>query len=489
MFSPAQAASLIGGKILNPQGSSPDKIKTIGTIQFDSRQLATGECFAALAGEVRDGHEFIAGALEKGAKSLLVEEKKWSSLVAGPLRKRAFAEAWVIGCDDPAKAIRTLANAWRREFSVPVFAVTGSNGKTTTKDMLGYVLNQVAKDGKSFLFSQGSFNNNIGVPRTLSFLNEDHEGVVLEVGTNHFGELAELAKIAEPNAAMITNIGDSHLEFLRDRRGVLQAKWELVEGLVGKNKVWFVNLDDPILKRTASTEHRGLRKVTFSRRDSKADFYAAIVDKLGMEDNFGYRVRFSGARLSEEVETELRLPGLHNVHNALAAFSVAVDFFGKAPGAVAEALRGFQPLSKYRSEIIRLPGGQALFNDCYNANPSSVDAALKMVGEVAENGFLVAMGELLEVGGRPDEVHFRLGELAARSGAIAVGASGPHAEDIARGAISAGLKANQVLAKDSPEKLVNFFRERLQQCPYLLVKGSRGAKMELLVEQLKGGKG
>ena len=484
MFAIDEAAAAAGGEILNPRNSGLDRKRALGSICFDTRQMEVGELFVALPGELRDGHEFLPQALDKRAGALLVQKQGWDGAPT-PLKKRALQETWVIAVADTLKAMGTLANAWRRQFSVPVFAVTGSNGKTTTKDMLGYVLNRVAKDGKNFLYSQGSYNNNIGVPRTLSCLGPEHEGVVLEVGTNHFGELDLLAAIAEPEGALITNIGDSHLEFLRDRRGVLKAKWEIIDGLKGKNRTWFVNRDDPILKRVESEPHKSLRKVSFSRRDSKADFYVGIVDKLGPEDNFGYRVRFSGTRMNEEVETELRLPGLHNVQNALAAFAICVDFFGKAPSAVAEALCGFQPLSKYRSEILTIDKRAYLFNDCYNANPSSVEAALRMVADASEGKFMVAIGELLEVGGRPEEVHYRLGEMIGKSGARIVGASGPHAEDTVKGATSAGVKPADAMAATSPEQLAKFFSDRWKIYGFLLVKGSRGSQMERLVEALK----
>lgn len=484
MFAIEAAATAVDGEILNPKNSGLNRNRPLGTLSFDTRQLEAGEIFVAIVGELRDGHDFIAQALEKKASAILVTKSGWEKAAAA-LKKRALQEAWVVAVPDTIKAMGDLARAWRREFQIPVFAVTGSNGKTTTKDMLGFVLNRVAREGKSFLYSQGSFNNNIGLPRTLSFLDETHEGVVLELGTNHFGELAELARIAEPEGAIITNIGDSHLEFLRDRRGVFKAKWELVEGLTGRNRMWFVNRDDPILKRAETEAGRGLKRISISRRDSKADYYVAIVDKLGIQDNFGYRVRFSGLKLNEEVETELRLPGLHNVQNALAAFAISVEFFGKSPSAVAEALRGFQPLSKYRSEIITLDEGGYVFNDCYNANPSSVEAALRMVADASEGKFMVAIGELLEVGGRAEEIHFHLGEMIGKSGAKAIGASGPHAEDTIKGAISAGMKTSDVMAATSPERLMKFFDERWQSYGFLLVKGSRGSQMERLVEALQ----
>jgi UDP-N-acetylmuramoyl-tripeptide--D-alanyl-D-alanine ligase len=487
MFAIDDAVVAAGGDLINPRNSSLDRKKNLGTISFDTRQLVAGEVFVALSGEKRNGHEFISQALEKKAGAIIVDKAEWAKIPAQQ-QKKAVQETWVIASDNTLASIGFLSNAWRNQFDIPVFAVTGSNGKTTTKDILGYTLNQVAKKGMSFLYSQGSFNNNIGLPRTLSFLDKTHEGAVLELGTNHFGELEALAKIAQPNGAIITNIGDSHLEFLCDRRGVLKAKWELIDGLAGKERVWFVNRDDPILKRVESESHRGLHKVTYSRRDPKADYYAGIVDKLGPEDNFGYRVRFSGAKMSDEMETEIRLPGLHNVQNALAAFAIAVDFFNKSPSAVAEALRGFQPVSKYRSEIIGIKNGAYLFNDCYNANPSSVDAALRMVAEASEGRFMVAIGELLEVAGRPEEVHFRLGEAIAKSGAKAIGASGPHAEATIQGAISAGLSASNLISALKPEDLSKFFESRLSSTQYLLVKGSRGSQMERLVELLKAEK-
>lgn len=453
----------------------------LGPIQFDSRVLKKGETFVALKG-ARDGHEFLAAAKKAGAKAFIVEKEGWDSL-EDDVRKEVSKTGPCLVVQDTLEAIARLAAKWRSQFAIPVLSVGGSNGKTTTKDMVATILREVIEPKGSILSPEGSFNNEIGIPCIVSRLSKVHKAAVLEIGGNDFGEIRAMTKVAAPTGALITNIGDDHLEFFRDRRGVFQANWEMIEELPEPEGVWFVNRDDPILRRAHENLDRKLNSVTYSIRDSKADYYAGILDKLGEEGNFGYRVRFSGEKCVETVEALLKFPGIHNVQNALAAFSVAVEFYGCDPVATAEALERVE-FSKYRSEIIRLTEGALIFNDCYNANPSSFDAALKMVHDATNGEFWVAVGDFLEVGGNDEEVHRLIGDSAARSGAKGIGASGNFAKYVVEGAVEAGMSEANCKAVKSPDKLKTFFIPLLRGGGNLLVKGSRGAQMEKLVSEI-----
>ncbi len=461
------------------------RAEVLGPLQFDTREMRAGETFVALKG-VRDGHSFLPQAVKAGAKGFLVSKVGFDSLSSGT-RDEILDCGPVLVVEDTLDAIAKLAAAWRREFKIPVFAVGGSNGKTSTKDMIAAILLHVIKPEGSVLFPQDSFNNEIGIPCIVSRLNSKHKAAIFEIGGNDFGEIGAMSEVAKPDAVLITNVGDDHLEFFRDRRGAFKANWEMVESLEEEAGTWFVNLEDPILRRaheqTQGQNDVNFEAITYSIRDSRADYYAGIMERLGVEGNFGYKVRFSGDRCEYAVETKLRFPGTHNVQNALAAFAVAVEFYKCDPESSAQALEKVE-LSKYRSEVIRLDDGGIIFNDCYNANPSSFDAALKMAHDAINGKFCVAVGDFLEVGDKGDEVHRAIGESAVRAGAMGVGAAGEFAQYVIEGAVEAGLSESQCKAAESPEKLKDFFLERLQNGEHLLVKGSRGAHMEKLVSEI-----
>ncbi len=469
--------------IVNKRGTFDDSIR-MGSLQFDSRRLKKGEIFVVIDGEgSKDRYEHIEDAIQKGSPITLISEKIWSH-ISPSFQENLLKRTVILSCKNSKKSMGLLASAWRERFSIPVFGVTGSNGKTTTKDMLGYILSTLISGKDSVLVSESSFNNDIGLPLTLSKLKNKHKVVLLEMGTNHFGELAYLSEIAKPNGALITNIGDSHLEFLSDRRGVWEAKKELIEGLRGEKKSWFVNYDDPILRRASEQEFLNVEKIAFSRRDSDVDYYVRVMDKLGRNNNFGYRVRFSGKRMNNYVESKICFPGLHNIQNAAATFAIAVDYFQLDPEAVVRAMEGM-PLPPNRAKVISLRSGAFIFSDCYNANPSSMEAALQMVADSSDGNFYVALGELLEMGVDRERRHQILGQEIARSGAKGLGVCGTYSQAVAKGAMEEGMEEKNIFLGKEPQLLLDFFNERLKTgSGFLLVKGSRGARMERLVDIL-----
>lgn len=477
MFDLKKSTALGKAKLLNKEQKESIEL---GPFQFDTRRLKPGETFVAIVGEGNDGHNYLEEAVKK-APVLLVTEQKWKKIPL-PQRNTFLKKAVILGCPDAKKSMHWLASAWRGSFpSLPLFAITGSNGKTTTKDILGHILCKLVGKKKA-LVSKESFNNDIGLPVTLSHLNHEHECAVLEMGTNHYEELKNLAEIAKPSGAIITNIGDSHLEQFENKAGVLRAKWELVEGLVGKEKIWFVNEDDPLLKQASQTAPIDLEKIFFSSQNPEADYCVKVLDKIH-KSPFGYQVQFSGQRMTRPVKATLPLPGTHNAHNALAAFTIAVHYFKKEPKAVAAALQDVT-LSPNRSQIIPL-NRSFIFNDSYNANPSSMRAALQTAAHLASGPLYIALGEFLEMGSQAEEKHYLMGKEIACAGACALGVCGKYAKSVAKGALEHGIEEKNILLEESPEKLFSFFVKKLQKAgAVLLVKGSRGAKMERLVDIL-----
>lgn len=446
---------------------------------FDTRKLQEGEIFVCLKGEKNNGSDFLNFAIEKNPSAILINSEEWS-LVQNKFPKDLLSKTPVFVVNNTLKSMGEIAHLWRKKFSIPVFSVTGSNGKTTTKDILASVLNGSSAKAQ-YLSSEASYNNDIGLPVTLAKLNKSHKGAVLELGMNDFGELSYLSKIAEHGAALITNIGLAHLARLKDLPSVLKAKAEVLETLEEEG-VWFLNLDDPYLKALYDKKKPKFKVVTYSMKDFSADYFLEIKKSLDMKNNFGSQLIFGGRKLSEKLEASLNIPGIHNAQNSLAAFAVAVDFFQHSPKEVAERMAFTSP-SSMRSEFIPLGKGY-IFNDSYNANLNSIKAAIEMLAQASQGNFFLALGEILELGERAQEIHWKLGKFIAQKKAKALGVFGSEGKTIAQGAIDAGMAHKDIHVVDSPEDLAPIFSDRIKEGGFLLVKGSRGTRMERLVSRL-----
>jgi UDP-N-acetylmuramoyl-tripeptide--D-alanyl-D-alanine ligase len=459
-FTPAELATATGGRWI---GAPPPELAGVST---DTRALAPGNLFVALRGENHDAHGFLADAAAKGAAAVVVAED-WAAAHAAPVPALAVPDTLV--------ALGAIARLHRRRFKVPVLGVTGSNGKTTTREMIAAILGTRG----NVLKTEGNLNNEVGVPLTLFRLDATHHAAVIEMGMNHAGEIARLAAIAEPHVGVVTNAGVAHIENLGSQDGIADAKAELYQGVPHGGLV-VANADDArMLKRAQAS---GRRLLTFaSGRGRRGD--VVVLDVLAQTVEGLRFVLGIGNR-----EVEIRIPGLvgaHNARNAACAACAAIAL-GCSDKEIQEGLAAVKPVGR-RLRLERLASGVQLVDDCYNANPSSMAAALEVLHDLtaASPGgrAVAALGDMLELGSFSDEAHRTLGADAAKSGVAVLAAFGPRSRATADAARAAGLP--EVFHTEDVEALQRFVRERLRPADVLLVKGSRGMKLERLVEALR----
>lgn len=434
-------------------------------ITTDSRTISPGELFVALEGEQFDGHDFVGQAIGAGAGGLLVSRVKLADLDPGP-------GVPVVRVPDTLRALGDLAAFWRRRYSLPLVAITGSNGKTTTKEMVAAIV------GRSLhvLKNQGNLNNLVGLPLTLLQLSSLHQAAVVEMGMNRPGEIARLTEIARPDVGLITNIQPAHLEGLGSIAGIQAAKGELFSGLPATATI-VVNRDDTRVQSLASSFPG--TQVGYSLT------YAAEVgvERILSTDARGTRFLL---RLAEEVrEIHLQVLGRHHLANALAAAAVAWSL--QIPAAdIAAALSSFRAFDK-RMQMIDLPGGIHLLNDTYNANPGSTAAALETLARIKEQGRMIAvLGDMLEMGTAGAALHREVGGVVAREGFDYLLAIGQQASHLLAGAVEAGMARDRLLEATDHRQLVLKLRELLKPGDWVLVKGSRGMRMEKVIEMLTG---
>ena len=465
-FTCYEAASAAGGRWV---GAPPGEVLGVST---DTRQIAPGALFVALRGERFDGHDFVAEALAGGAAAALVDE--------GWLRGRGagsdLPDLPMLAVRDTLAALGMLARFHRRRTGIPLVAVTGSNGKTTTRAMLGAIL----RTRGPALVTEGNLNNEVGVPLTVLALAPEHQRAVVEMGMNHAGEVARLAAIAEPQVGVVTMAGVAHLEALGTVDAVADAKAELYFALP-RNGICVANADDARMLRRAQASGRAL--LTFSVERGRGD-----VSVLGIAEHGPEGLKFALGIGQREVEISLPLVGLHNAANAAAAAAAAVAL-GYSDREIQEGLRTVQPVGR-RLRVERLPSGVVLVDDCYNANPSSMKAALDTLAALSgEGGRPVAvLGDMLELGPAEEEAHRALGEEASRIARV-LALFGPRARRAAEAAAASGFASGALVHTEDMPALVAFVQEHLRPGDVLLVKGSRGNRLERLVEAVRGAHG
>ena len=440
------------------RGGSDDRL--VRNVCTDSRAAQPGDLFFAIAGERFDGHAFLDDVAAKGAVAVVVDRKKV------PARLPACA---VLAVDDPRAALGRLAAAYRREFDLPIIAVGGSNGKTTTKELIASVLRQK----RTALWSEASFNNDIGVPMTLLRLDRTHQAAVLEAGTNHPGELAPLVAMIRPKYGVLTNIGREHLEFFGDLAGVIREEGALAEGLPADGKL-LVNGDDEatdqIVRRTAAKVVRvGLKE----GNDWRAR--GIRLDKNGVT----FRVEAPDAAFSGEYR--IHLLGRHQVINALFAVAVSEEL-GLGRPAARDGLAGCQP-AKMRLQL-QEAGGVRVLDDAYNANADSMLAALETLCDLPLQGRRVAvLGDMNELGAHSEAAHAEVGRRAAELGIGQLFAVGKMAPVTARAARDAGL--TRVMEFADVEAAVKAVKNFLKAGDVVLLKASRTSRLERIAATLK----
>lgn len=435
---------------------SPDA--KVGGVSTDSRTVRPGDLFFALRGERHDGHRYLSEVFQKGAAAAVVGEQtvEGKNLIRVP---------------DTLRALGDLAGAWRRRFPIRVVAVTGSNGKTTTKDMTASILETSFRVMKT----EGNFNNLIGLPLTLFRLEEDRrpDVAVLEMGMNRPGEIDRLAEIASPEVGVITNVARAHLEGLGTIRRIAAAKAELLRRLPRQGTA-VLNADDPSFPLLQRASRSSL--MTFGKRRG------AAVRLLSFRAKGLQGIEFKVSLRGKKVFFKSPILGRQNVSNALAALAVA-ELYGVPFTLMKKALASFQTGSR-RLERLRLSRGIDLVNDCYNANPDSMAASLHLLKEISGRRRVVAvLGEMLELGANARKYHREVGREAGRAGVKLLFAVGPHSKEVLQGARRAGVAS--AFAFESLEEAIPSIRSALLPGDLVLVKGSRGMQMERVTEELK----
>jgi UDP-N-acetylmuramoyl-tripeptide--D-alanyl-D-alanine ligase len=446
---------------------------TIAGVSTDTRQISGGACFVALAGERFDAHTFLAAAAGAGAACAIVS-RRWSAS-AGVAVQEAAARMALVAVPDTLVALGALAHFHRRRFGLPVVAVTGSNGKTTTKEMVAAVLGTQG----TVLKTEGNLNNEVGVPLTLFGLGPGHALAVIEMGMNHAGEIGRLAAIAEPAVGIVTNAAAVHIEGLGSVDAVADAKGELYRGLP-RDGVAVANADDARMLRQARASGRKL--VTFGR-DKGADVWVAEAASRGAD---GQMVRLS--LRGEKLKIALPLLGAHNAVNAAAAAAAGM-VLGYGGAEIQRGLESVKTVGR-RLRLERLPGGPTLIDDCYNANPGSMAAALTTLVDLARGEGkrpVAVLGDMLELGPVEAESHRALGEAAARAGVGLLALFGPRSQAGLAPARAGGIGGDATFHTEDMGALTGWVRARVGPGDVVLVKASRGMKLERLVEAIAGG--
>jgi UDP-N-acetylmuramoyl-tripeptide--D-alanyl-D-alanine ligase len=433
-------------------------------ISTDTRTLRPGNFFIALPGENFDGHDCIATAAEKKAAGLLIRTDRLGKLAA------KMSEVPVIGVPDTLRGLGSIARAWRLRFPVPLVAVTGSSGKTTTKEMIA----TITARSRNILKTEGNLNNLIGLPQTLLGLRQGHELAIVEMGTNCPGEIARLAAIAAPDIGLITNIGPAHLERLGSIEAVREEKGSLFEVMAGRGTA-LINADDPHI-RVIADRWRG-KRITFGLAPD-AEITARRLETAGAEG-----IRFT--LVVDGIGLPVRMPvcGTHNVRNALAA-AAAAWALGFDRQAIADGLAAFLPIPG-RMEIRRLGNGAYLIMDAYNANPASMREALTTLQGLRGSGnAVVILADMLELGERAGELHEEIGAILAQTGVDRVFLKGTLSRSTAAGAMKKGLPRERVVFFEEAGEIIVSLRSHLKKDDWILIKGSRKMKLEAVAEAL-----
>lgn len=421
---------------------------TVCGLEKDNRNVKTGDLFIAIRGENFDGHDFVSLAAKSGAVAALVE------------REIPNCPIPTLRVEDTVRGLQEIAHGYRKEFSPLVVGVTGSVGKTTTKEMIASVLSAKYNTLKTI----GNYNNEIGLPFTICNLERGHEAAVIEMGMNHFGEISRLTRVTQPDIAVISAIGQSHIEFLGSKEGILRAKLEILEGL-SPDGCAVLNGDDPMLWSLSGT--LPFETIYYGVKNPAVQvFGAARIETLD-------QIRFT-VREIPDTEFVIHCGGIHNLQNAMAAIAV-----GKKLGLSPEELRRGLDLFEntgMRQKVIAC-GGKTIINDSYNANPDSMRAALQVLGDIKGRRIAV-LADMLELGEHAEDAHRELGRLAKEKADMIL-VTGSMAACVAEGAQGADVRIF-----DCADALADALRLIWRDGDTVLVKASRGMRLERIVEKL-----
>ena len=421
----------------------------VSNISTDTRTIEKGSGFIALKGENSDGHDFAAKAMELGAEAVVAE--------------RACQGARCIIVDSTSKALLDIAEYYRNKFSVKLVGVTGSVGKTTTKDMIALVVAQKYKTLKT----QGNLNNEIGMPKTLFNLDKSYEAAVIEMGMSHKGEISRMSMCCHPDIGVITNIGFSHIENLGSQEEILNAKMEILDG-VSYDCPLVLCKDDKLLAKVQNNAERKIYYYSLSKKD--CDCYASNIKNH--DGGVTFNINYKGGKIS----AELNCAGEHNVKNALAAFCVGMALEIPAEDIV-KGIAQFKPEGMRQN--ITEKNGVTYILDCYNAAPDSMKASLSVLSQVKTEGKRICvLADMLELGKMAQKLHKTVGEYISDSKADYLCCFGENAVYYIDGAVKKGFDENKCKHFDSREELAEYLKTLVSQGDTVLLKGSRGMKLE-----------
>jgi UDP-N-acetylmuramoyl-tripeptide--D-alanyl-D-alanine ligase len=427
-------------------------------ISTDSRKISSGDLFIPIAGEKFDGHDYIISAFSAGAEAVVTHK------YIEPIPFKT-----IIQVKDTLIALREIAAFYRRKFNIPFIGITGSVGKTSTKDMIASVL----KEKYKVLKTEGNFNNEIGLPLTVFNLDNFHEAAVLEMGMSGFGEISNLTYIAKPDIAVITNIGVSHIEKLGSRQNILKAKMEILEGLNEKGLL-VLNGDDKLLY--GLKDLLKFRTIYYGMEEG-LDYQAYNIKTAGENGTY-----FEITIKNTDYKIHIPIPGVHNVYNALAAIAIGIEL--KLP--IEKIIRGISEFtnSKMRMDIITCKEVK-IINDTYNASPQSMEAAINVLADIGGNKRKIAiLGDMLEMGAWAYKAHMDIGKFAVSKAIDYILTVGENAKHIALGAIEAGAENSTIFSFENNSQLNNYLDSFLKKDDVILGKGSRGMKREEIVHYL-----
>ncbi len=440
-------------QIAKAVGSASEHTGTANAISIDSRKITKGCLFIAIKGERFDGHDFIRDAFSLGAAAVITQHE-----VQGGKN---------IIVPDTKQALIKLAAYYRRLFNISLVGITGSVGKTTTKEMISCVLSSRYKTLKT----QGNLNNDIGLPLTLMELSKSHEAAVIEMGMSDFGEISVLSKTAKPNIAVITNIGYSHIETLGSREGILKAKLEILDGL-GDNGTLILNADDPLL---FNLQYEMGREIIYYGVNNEVAAVRATNIQIKANET-----RFDIVFYGKVVPAVLPATGAHNILNALAAFCVGIASEIE-PAQIVKSFLSYKP-ADMRQNIVK-KGEQTLIVDCYNASPTSMTAAIDVLASLPAKGKRVAViGDMLELGSYSEQLHRDIADKVNESNVdmlLCYGKLAAHTKTRA-----SELKMKSVSYFDNKEQLVSYLKRSLGKDDLVLFKASRGMELEKVIEQV-----
>ena len=431
---------------------------TFSQLVTDSREAKPGALFVALRGEQRDGHVFIPQAVERGATGILCERPP-----------QATEGAAVIQVDDTRQALFDITADRLARQPHPIVAITGSAGKTTTKDLIAHLLGRRLRVHKS----EGNLNTYTGIPMTIFQMDPRDRALVVEYAMSRAGEIRELTRLAPPTIGVVLNVGLAHVGLLGSIEAVAAAKRELVEGLA-PGGLAVLNADDPRVRAMSAVA----RRFTLYGVASDASVRAERIRVHGLEGSTFMLLTPRG-----KAEVYLRLPGQHSVSNALAAAAVALEFDFDAP-AIASALHGFAPPAR-RMNIVPGRNGATVIDDSYNASPGSMLAALEVLGLAPRGTLKVAvLGDMLELGDHAQRAHEEIGSMAGKTADVLI-AVGEYAAVVVQAARRAGMPTDRSFVVESADQAVASLAPLLNEQTQVLVKGSRGMRMERVVEQIR----